>query len=80
MAKFRCVCGYVLSTSGEIPNSSEWLAVSDAQFDGYAGRVDAEELYRAFTHVFVCPQSGHLWVFKQGLANDPVGFAPLEPT
>lgn len=79
MAKFKCVCGETLQTSGEIPNPTEWLAVSDVAFDDYAGDVPSEELYAAFTHVIVCPRSGHLWVFKDGFDRDPSCYAPLPP-
>jgi hypothetical protein len=77
MSKLRCVCGEVLTTSGEIPNSTEWLAISDVGFDQYSGDVATEELYSKFTHAFVCPRSGHIWIFKDGFEHEPSGYAPL---
>ncbi len=77
MSKFRCVCGEILSTSGEIPNPTEWLAIADVQFDVYAGEIASEELYSTFTHVLVCPRSGHLWVFKDGFDSEPSGYEPV---
>lgn len=77
MSKFRCVCGHALTTSGEIPNPDEWLYMSDVDFDCYSGSIDAEELYRTFGHAFVCPKSGHVWVFRDGIDREPTGYAPL---
>jgi hypothetical protein len=33
MAKFRCACGEVITTSGAIPNPNEWLYISDVASD-----------------------------------------------
>jgi len=79
MSKFRCVCGEILTTSGSVPNEIEWLYISDVDYERFAGTVDAEEVYEALGHAFVCPRSGHIWVFKEGIENDPSGYAPLEP-
>ena len=79
MSKFRCVCGHVISTSGEIPNPDEWLFISDSEFEDLHGEVDAELLYRRLGRAYVCPVSGHLWVFRKPDASAPVGYAPLEP-
>jgi hypothetical protein len=77
MSRFTCVCGHVLTTSGEIPNPDEWLYISDTEYDTFSGTVDAEQVYAAFGHAFVCPRSGHIWVFKDGFDADPTGYAPL---
>lgn len=37
MAKFLCVCGHPLSTSGTIPNPDEWRCLSDADFEALYG-------------------------------------------
>jgi hypothetical protein len=78
MAKFRCVCGEVITTSGAIPNPNEWLYISDVDFGRYSGTVDAEELYQAFGRAFVCPRSGHIWIYKRDFEHDPEGYAPIE--
>lgn len=78
MAKFRCVCGENITTSGAIPNPNEWLYISDVDFERYSGTVDAEALYQAFGSAFVCPRSGHIWIFKRGFDHDPEGYAPIE--
>jgi hypothetical protein len=78
MAKYLCVCGEEIRTSGDIPNPIEWLYISDVDYDDYSGMVDRQEPYRAFGHAFVCPRSGHIWIFKEGFDGDPTGYAPLE--
>lgn len=77
MSRFRCTCGHVLTTSGEIPNAAEWLYISDVKFDSYSGSIDAEQLYAAFDHAFVCPKSGHVWMFHDGLEAEPTGYSPV---
>jgi hypothetical protein len=78
MSKFRCVCGHALSTSGEIPNPDEWLFMSDVEFEEVRGDVDAEVLYRRFGRAYVCPASGHIWVFERPDDASPKGYAPIE--
>ena len=63
MAKFSCVCGHVITTSGPIPNLDEWRAISDIDFDTLCGAIDVEELYRSMRTLYRCPASDHLWVF-----------------
>ena len=77
MGKFRCVCGTVISTSGEIPNPNEWHALSDVRFDEFTGQIDAESIYLASTIFYRCPASDHLWVFWDGLDNLPALYGPL---
>lgn len=80
MARFKCLCGTTLSTSGEIPNPIEWKLWSDVTFtahweatDGVARMSDLEHdsvlLYR-------CPVSDHLWVFWDGIEAAPRVYAP----
>jgi hypothetical protein len=33
MAKWRCECGSVIQSSGDIANPTEWLTMSDQDFD-----------------------------------------------
>jgi hypothetical protein len=77
MSKFLCVCGETIRTSGEIPHPQQWLFTSDVEYDGRAGQIDAEALYMAFEHAYLCPKSGHLWVFDRGYDNEPRCYAPL---
>ncbi|GAB3150824.1 hypothetical protein GCM10027161_50360 [Microbispora hainanensis] len=76
MAKIRCRCMYVITTSGEIPNPLEWKIISDSRFDDFEGLVDAEEIYRACTSMFRCPVCGRLWVYWNGFDRDPECYAP----
>lgn len=76
MAKFRCVCGEVIVTSGPIPNPTEWRCLSDCEFDEFAGVVDVESVYMKTTIMYRCPNSDHLWFFWQGIENAPTLYAP----
>jgi hypothetical protein len=78
MAKFRCVCGYVISTSGEIPNPDEWHCLSDVEFDSIAGEVSVEDVYQRTTIFYRCPKSDHLWAFWSGLGSPPTLYSPTE--
>ena len=80
MSKFRCVCGHVISTSGAIPNPDEWLYIADTDFEGFEGALDAEVLYRRLGRAYLCPVSGHLWVFRSPDDATPVGFGRLDPS
>lgn len=77
MARFRCVCGEVIVTSGEIPNPLEWRCLSDVEFDEFQGLVEAEEIYRRSTILYRCPRSDHLWIFWRGFGNPPTLYAPV---
>jgi hypothetical protein len=78
VAKFLCVCGYSLSTSGLIPNPDEWRCLSDTDFDGFDGLVNAEEIYLRSTIMYQCPVSDHLWIFWKGSAEAPALYSPAE--
>lgn len=78
MAKFRCVCGEILQTSGQIPNPIQWLAWPDTLLaTRFSGMVDAEEIYLAAILCFKCPRSGHLWWFWAGMDQPPTCHAPV---
>ena len=76
MAKFKCVCGHTLTTSGGIPNPDEWRCLSDTDFDAFAGVVDVEAVYRRTTIMYRCPESDHLWVFWDGLDRPARLYSP----
>ena len=61
---------------GQIPNPQEWLAIRDVVFDSVGASVDAEALYRSFTHVLHCDRCGRLLVFKGGFVNEPMYYRP----
>lgn len=76
MAKFLCVCGHPISTSGPIPNPDEWRSLSDQDFDAFDGLVQAEDLYQQATIMYRCPASDHLWIFWRGIDETPRLYAP----
>lgn len=47
MAKFLCVCGETIRTSGEIPSPDQWMIMSDVELDQYAQGVNV----RAINHL-----------------------------
>jgi hypothetical protein len=80
VAKFRCVCGEIISTSGEIPNPAEWHALSDAEFGEFVGSIDAEDIYRRTKIFYRCPKSDHVWAFWDGMARPPHLYTPTPLT
>jgi hypothetical protein len=78
MAKFSCVCGYAISTSGQVPNPDEWRCLSDQDFEAFTGLINAEDLYQETKIMYRCPNSGHLWVFWWGFDEPPALYAPAE--
>jgi hypothetical protein len=68
MPSILCTCGEKLGY-GEIPNPIEWLAISDTAYDGYAGNIDAEALYREMKSILECPRCGRLWAFWDGFGK-----------
>lgn len=76
MARFQCVCGEQIRTSGGIPNPLEWRLLSDSDFDAFHGLVNAEDVYAATTIAYRCPRSGHLYVFWHGFDENPTLYTP----
>lgn len=76
MAKFKCVCGYMLTTSGSIPNPDEWRCLSDSDFEAFTRTVNGDDLYSQTTVMYRCPVSDHLWIFWSGLQEEPNLYAP----
>jgi hypothetical protein len=65
MAKW--LCGAMIQSSGPVPNPAEYLLVSDVDFDGFTGFVEAEDVYMAMTHAFRCASCDRLHVFWSGM-------------
>jgi hypothetical protein len=78
MSKFTCVCGYQIKISGEIPNPLEWRLLSSVEFERFEGEVDAEDVYLSTTAAYLCPQSGHFWVFWHGYESEPALYSPTQ--
>ena len=76
MARFKCVCGETIVTSGLIPNPNEWRLISDMDFEAFQGLVQAEDVYQAATIMYQCPASGHLWIYWQGFDRRPSLYSP----
>jgi hypothetical protein len=76
MARFQCVCGEVLVTSGVIPNPIEWRCLSDQDFDAFTGLVQAEDVYLSAVAMYRCPKSDHLWLFWGGVDEPPKLYSP----
>lgn len=77
MAKFRCVCGETISTSGAIPNPNEWRCISDVDLEQFFGTDRMEQLYQEMVIFYRCPVSDHIWVFWDGIENEPSLYAPM---
>ena len=75
MPAIKCKCGERLSY-GAIPNTNEWLAISDVDFDKVVGEIDSEELYERFVHVLICSNCRRLLVFNSGFTKEPLIFLP----
>jgi hypothetical protein len=76
MAKFLCLCGEVVTTSGPMPNPLEWLLISDESYDRVRGSKDVESLYESMAHAFRCPTSGHLFVYWDGMDQEATIYQP----
>jgi hypothetical protein len=76
MAKFRCVCGHVISTSGGIPNHDEWRAISDIALDEVTDSDAARDLLGRMVIFYRCPASDHLWIFWDGFDAPPRIYGP----
>lgn len=78
MAKYWCICGKLIRTSGEIPNPVEWKLISDVKFDEFSGLVDAEDVYQAAVSLFRCGTCDRLWVYWDGFDRPPTCYTPEE--
>ena len=61
---------------GEIPNPSEWLFISDSEYDHYSGSIDAERLYADMNSFLQCKECGRLWFFWSGFDSEPISYLP----
>jgi hypothetical protein len=77
MGKFRCVCGNIISTSGENPD--EWLLIPEKEFGLAWDEGEAfSDVYLRMRHLFVCPVSSHVWIFWSGLENSGTCYQPMQ--
>jgi hypothetical protein len=77
LAKFRCVCGHVISTSNGIPNPNEWHVLANTTLDEMAAPIELMELLTRSRYAYRCPRSDRLWIFWEGLGSRPSLYGPL---
>jgi hypothetical protein len=73
MPEVQCKCGNIIKT-GEIPNSNEWLFISDVEYDNYTENIDVEDLYLAMKRFLVCNQCERIWIYWEGNQKTPVSY------
>jgi hypothetical protein len=80
MPAIQCRCEARISY-GAIPCPDQWLLISDVAYDRFAGQVDAEAVYEAFSPVLKCPTCARLYVFWRGFREPPTEYvaAASEP-
>jgi hypothetical protein len=72
MAKFYCKCGNLIRISGEIPNSQEWLTLSDVEYNSLSQSMNLEDLYPKLKSFFLCEVCGRIWFYKDGFDKKPI--------
>jgi hypothetical protein len=75
MPSFFCKCGERI-LDGQIPQPNEWLLLSYVNYDGYAGLIDADQLYLAMKSMLLCPQCSRVWIFWNGYQQPPTCYSP----
>ncbi|KXX69171.1 hypothetical protein [Flammeovirga sp. SJP92] len=73
MPGIKCKCGNVIKF-GEIPNSNEWLFISDVEYDKYSGNVDSEKLYMDLKSMLICQKCKRIWIYWNGYDNAPTPY------
>jgi hypothetical protein len=81
VAKFLCVCGWTIRTSGPIPNPDEWDLWRDDDLWAFQEATTEAEIDRlGLQHgtVFRCPKSDHLFIWWQPMMDgEPTVYAPM---
>ena len=73
MPAYKCRCEQWISY-GTIPSRDEYLFISDEEYNGIEGLVDAERLYLKMKAFLKCPRCSRLWIFWHGYAAEPEEF------
>ncbi|WP_413208407.1 hypothetical protein [Rhodospirillum sp. A1_3_36] len=71
MPSIICRCGNRLRF-GVIPNSLEWLIISDSDYEKIEGNIDSEELYMKFKSIIKCDNCRKIWIYWNGFQDEPV--------
>jgi hypothetical protein len=75
MAKWRCRCGTVLTTSGAIPNPDGLYVLPEKRYEARADAADFD-LIRESIGAHRCRNCGRLWIWWDGWDGEPVVYAP----
>ena len=75
MPSLSCTCGRRIEY-GSIPCPDEWLFISDTDYDGFSGLVDADVIYKSMRSFLKCTCCGSLWVFWDGYRRQAQQFVP----
>jgi hypothetical protein len=73
MPGIKCKCGNVIKT-GEIPNTNEWLIISDVDYDLYPGSINSEELYKEMKSMLICDKCSRLLIYWEGSEKEPIAY------
>lgn len=76
MPKMTCTCGNILSYS-RIPCDIEYKFISDVDYEGYSGSIDAEVLYQKMKSFLMCPKCKRLWLYWNGFDEKPKEYVPI---
>lgn len=82
MARWRCVCGEVIRSSGEIPNPVEWHVIHDPDVEilyesgAPSGPAWESKFLDVAVYLYRCPVSDHLWIFWDGIGSAPSLYGP----
>jgi hypothetical protein len=75
MAKYACpFCNSFAHTSGSIPNPTEWLLISDVEFEKENDSIDHQQLYHKMTHMFKCNECSAIAIFWNGFGESPTWY------
>lgn len=74
MPKILCKCGQIISYS-EIPSKNDWLFISDVDYDEFQGKIDSENLYHSMKIFRKCINCGRLYIYWNGVENEPEIYA-----
>jgi hypothetical protein len=75
MAKWRCRCGDVLSTSGPVPHPDGLYVMTEERYEARADAPDFD-LIRESVGAHRCPTCERLWVWWDGWAASATIYTP----
>lgn len=69
MPKIKCYCENSIDL-GQIPNTSEWLFISDISFNAIEPTTDLDKVYTDFKSFYKCSKCERLFVFWDNDLNE----------